>query len=869
MSERKFLSQLVDNLRFLLVPNIAISLATKAIFYKWFIEKHGVILFGSDDFYSIRSLEKLILESSDDYQLANAFANDLDTIYRCDYRFFHVKIVSDGFNNDKNRVEAIKYVINSLIECQEDSTALFKECFQILRVGEFSNRFSNTSDSVNLLISGLLMIDREGDDELKTIYDPATGYGNSLLSIANQYKNAFIYGQEIHNETAVFTIMNLMVNGIEDFDIRVGDTLLHPQFIQDDNVKRFDLVVAHPPYRVRNYNRYDSEVSDPYHRWSQDIGGDSYLDAAFFSHIIASISKGGRAAVVVPNSFLTNQTRAEHIVRRQIVESGLLKAVIHLPSKIEHQISIQSSILLLGAFDFVPNRTIYFIDGKYNYVKINNQSIGFNEEIVSKHVESLLKLEEKKDYSVLVNRTSIIENDYFLHAGHYFVENYLNSFSSVTDKSNKYIQLGSVLTNLKLERPTDDKLSLKVITPQDLNNNIKLLLDRIDHRGLRKNHQILNQSAFLLSIRNRELVFSYFEYENQPIALSPLVTAYLYDENKVTLPYLAKQFTEEYFKYVTSNYFTGTAFLRLNTRTLFSFQIKVESLQEQLQIEEQLLKYFHQSDKNLDILEQSKSIIQEENAYLRHSIAGPLSNIKAFYEKLIQLFQHNPDVKVSDVINGNILKGQRFDFHDMDSIIKRDLNRINDFIKHQIDLNNVIQQAKLEALDIDVFLDNYVRELKQRRPNLEIVYESFVKDLVDDIAKEDYVTALANEGLLQIVLDNLVDNAEKHAFVDGEPHRIEVALFYDQELDEFGFEVSNTGRPFPTGFSWDDYLAKGRKAGEQAGTGYGGWYINQIIQKFNGKIEMDDNQILKEEVHNGYVTSIQIVLPLVGGENGE
>ena len=91
------------------------------------------------------------------------------------------------------------------------------------------------------------------------IYDPTAGTGGMLISSLSEVKRQGgdartlgLYGQELINITAAIARMNLVLHGVEDFDIVAGNTLGHPAFIEGDRLQTFDVVLANPPYSIKS-----------------------------------------------------------------------------------------------------------------------------------------------------------------------------------------------------------------------------------------------------------------------------------------------------------------------------------------------------------------------------------------------------------------------------------------------------------------------------------------------------------------------------------------------------------------------------------------------------------------------------------------
>jgi type I restriction enzyme M protein len=106
----------------------------------------------------------------------------------------------------------------------------------------------------------------------ESIYDPTCGSGGMLLSCVTELKrqgqesrNVKLYGQERNLMTSSIARMNLFLHGIQDFRIERGDTLAEPKFIEGDRLRRFDVVLANPPYSIKQWNRSAWE-SDPHGR---------------------------------------------------------------------------------------------------------------------------------------------------------------------------------------------------------------------------------------------------------------------------------------------------------------------------------------------------------------------------------------------------------------------------------------------------------------------------------------------------------------------------------------------------------------------------------------------------------------------------
>ena len=130
----------------------------------------------------------------------------------------------------------------------------------------------------------------------ESVYDPTCGSGGMLLNCALQlkkdgkeYRTLKLYGQEINLITSSIARMNMFLHGIEDFEIKRGDTLSEPKFIEDDQLQKFNVIMANPPYSIKRWDRKLFEA-DPYGRNIYGTPPKGTGDFAFQQHKIKSLA---------------------------------------------------------------------------------------------------------------------------------------------------------------------------------------------------------------------------------------------------------------------------------------------------------------------------------------------------------------------------------------------------------------------------------------------------------------------------------------------------------------------------------------------------------------------------------------------------
>jgi type I restriction enzyme M protein len=138
--------------------------------------------------------------------------------------------------------------------------------------------------------------------------------------------------------------MNLVLHGVEDYAIARGDTLERPAFTDRDRLATFDVVLANPPYSIKQWNR-TGWMSDP---WGRNLLGtppQGRADYAFFQHILASLdSERGRCAILFPHGVLFRKEEAE--MRRKLVEADLVECVLGLGPNLFYNSPMEACVVV-------------------------------------------------------------------------------------------------------------------------------------------------------------------------------------------------------------------------------------------------------------------------------------------------------------------------------------------------------------------------------------------------------------------------------------------------------------------------------------------------------------------------------------------
>ncbi len=185
----------------------------------------------------------------------------------------------------------------------------------------------------------------------ESIYDPTCGTGGMLISALaevkrtkGEHRTLRLYGQERNHMTAAIARMNLVLHGVHDFEIARDDTLATPRFIDNDKLRTFDVVLANPPYSIKQWNR-DGWQTDKWGRNFLGTPSQGRADYAFFQHILKSLDpKTGRCAVLFPHGVLFRREEAE--MRQKLIEADLVECVLGLGAGLFYNSPMEACVVV-------------------------------------------------------------------------------------------------------------------------------------------------------------------------------------------------------------------------------------------------------------------------------------------------------------------------------------------------------------------------------------------------------------------------------------------------------------------------------------------------------------------------------------------
>lgn len=254
-----------------------------------------------------------------------------------------------------------------------------------------------------------------------TAYDPTCGSGSLLLKVMNEAgKQIDLYGQEKETTTANLAHMNMILHGAETATIVADNTLTRPAYKEDDgSLKRFDYVVANPPFSLKSWSNGVNIESDEYNRFHLGVPPEKNGDYAFLLHILQSMKANGKAVVVLPHGVLF-RGNAEGEIRKNILKKGYIKGIIGLPANLFYGTGIPACIIVLDKENAAHRKGIFMMDASKGFIKDGNKN-RLREQDLRKITDVFTKAIEEPKYSRMVPISEIADakNDYNLNIPRY------------------------------------------------------------------------------------------------------------------------------------------------------------------------------------------------------------------------------------------------------------------------------------------------------------------------------------------------------------------------------------------------------------------------------------------------------------------
>ncbi|MFH1201223.1 MAG: N-6 DNA methylase [bacterium] len=236
-----------------------------------------------------------------------------------------------------------------------------------------------------------------------TIYDGACGSAGFLVEAYNYLtqnqsklsssqmatlQNKTFYGKEIKSLAYIIGVMNMILHGIEAPNIRHMNTLADN--INDIQEKdRYDIILANPPFGAG----IGREIQQ---NFPIKTGETAFL---FLQHFIKILKAGGKAGIVIKNTFLSNTDNASVSLRKLLLENCNLHTVLDLPGGVFAGAGVKTVVLFFEKGK--PTKKVWFY--KLNLARNLGKGNPLNENDLAEFMElQKTKADNDNSWSVAV-----------------------------------------------------------------------------------------------------------------------------------------------------------------------------------------------------------------------------------------------------------------------------------------------------------------------------------------------------------------------------------------------------------------------------------------------------------------------------------
>lgn len=257
----------------------------------------------------------------------------------------------------------------------------------------------------------------------ESVYDPACGSGGMLIEAVHHMNHSNlccgkIFGQEKNVTNAAIAKMNLFLHGAADFNIMQGDTLREPKILAGGELAKFDCVIANPPFSLEKWGSVEWS-SDKFGRNIWGTPSDSCGDYAWIQHMIKSMGPGNsRMAVVMPQGILFRGNE-EGNIRKKLVESDKVEAVVTLGDKLFYGTGLSPCFLIIRNLKPAEHSArILMIDATKILTQKRAQNI-LSQEDVDRIFQLYTDYKDVEDYAKVVTLDDVKAKEYNLSPNRY------------------------------------------------------------------------------------------------------------------------------------------------------------------------------------------------------------------------------------------------------------------------------------------------------------------------------------------------------------------------------------------------------------------------------------------------------------------
>jgi type I restriction enzyme M protein len=300
----------------------------------------------------------------------------------------------------------------------------------------------------------------------ESIYDPTCGSGGILLSSAlhvkeqgKEYRTLKLFGQELNLITSAIARINMFMHNVDEFLIVQGDTLDSPQILENDELKKFDVIMANPPYSVKKWSQ-SKWMNDPFGRNIWGTPPQGCADYAFQQHIMKSLNpETGRCVILWPHGILFRDV--ESSIRKHMIEEDYVDAVIGLGRNLFYNATMESCLLVCRMKKSNDRQgKIIFIDAK-DELRIERTNAWLEPQHIKTISDAYWNYRDVEGFTKIIKNEEVIENN-----GNLSIQ--------------LYVKQAAIINVHK----TEELIARIKITQQEINMSLNNLFEQLKNIGI-------------------------------------------------------------------------------------------------------------------------------------------------------------------------------------------------------------------------------------------------------------------------------------------------------------------------------------------------------------------------------------------------
>jgi type I restriction enzyme M protein len=201
----------------------------------------------------------------------------------------------------------------------------------------------------------------------------------------------------------------MFMHNVDEFQIVQGDTLDSPQLLENDELRKFDVVMANPPYSVKKWSQ-QKWMNDPYGRNIWGTPPQGCADYAFQQHIMKSLNPvTGRCVVLWPHGVLFRDSESD--IRKKMIELDFVDAVIGLGKNLFYNSSMESCLLVCRMKKPKERKgKIIFVDAK-DELKIERTNAWLEPKHITKITDAYWGYKNIEGFAKIMTNKEVLNNN--------------------------------------------------------------------------------------------------------------------------------------------------------------------------------------------------------------------------------------------------------------------------------------------------------------------------------------------------------------------------------------------------------------------------------------------------------------------------